>query len=274
MYVGLHSVAVDIHYGFGLELPLLFTKNETCRAMTVPKLQLSRTIVLESMFFNKLPKELRDKIYLFALPIEAWSTGHDGNSVELDFAGGIGDLSGFYFPLSSLAMLRVNKQMRQEALPLAYRRTVFHLDDMDDLIRLLIAVGDIGRDNIASLELAWQSKTDFEGQWDKDPVAGKHSLTLPSFHVGKCVRLLKQCKRLRTLRLYFERDLIEDMSPNVYKSDPGLCDLSSVYGIDKVEIWDLGNESLKESGFVEWLKEGIELPETTTIDEKIGNLDI
>lgn len=51
-------------------------------------------------------------------------------------------------------MLRVNKQMRQEALPLAYRRTVFHLSDLDDLIKLLILVGDIGRNNIESLELA------------------------------------------------------------------------------------------------------------------------
>ena len=37
---------------------------------------------------------------------------------------------------------------------LAYHRTVFHLDDMDDLIKRLIAVSDIGRDNIESLELA------------------------------------------------------------------------------------------------------------------------
>merc|ERR1711939_1302572 len=160
-YVGLYSLAVDIHYGFGLHLPLLFSKNEAYRALAVPKLQPNTTSVLESMFFNKLPKELRDKIYLFALPIEEWSIGDVDSSNELDFAGGIGDLTGFYFPLSSLAMLRVNKQMRQEALPLAYRRTVFHLDDMDDLIRLLIAVGDIGRDNIESLELAWQSRADF-----------------------------------------------------------------------------------------------------------------
>ncbi|KAH7310152.1 hypothetical protein BKA65DRAFT_485092 [Rhexocercosporidium sp. MPI-PUGE-AT-0058] len=142
-YVGLYSLAVDIHYGFGLGLPFLFTKNETCRAMAVPKLQPNTTSVSESMFFNKLPKELRDRIYLFAVPIKEWNIGDVDSSNELDFAEGIGDLSGFYFPLSSLAMLRVNKQMRQEALPLAYRRTVFHLYDMDDLIRLLIAVGDI-----------------------------------------------------------------------------------------------------------------------------------
>ena len=59
--------------------------------------------------------------------------------------------------------------MRQEALPLAYQRTVFHMDDMDDFVKLLIAVGDIGRDNIESVELAWQSRTDSECQWTEVP---------------------------------------------------------------------------------------------------------
>lgn len=209
------------------------------------------------MFF-KLPKELRDKIYIFALPKGEWKIGDVDSSNELNFAGGIGDPSGFYFPLSSLTVLRVNRQMRQEALPLAYRRTVFHLDDMDDLIKLLIAVGDIGRDNIESLELAWQSRTDFECQWAEAPVPNEHSLTLPTLHVAKCVQLLKQCKSLRFLRLYFESDLILGMSPDAYKADPGICELCSVRGIERVEIWDLGYELLEQCGFVKWLKEAIE----------------
>ena len=113
-------------------------------------------------------------------------------------------------------MLRVNKQMCQEALPLAYRRTVFHLDDLDDLSKLLIAIGDIGRDNIESLELAWQSRTDFECQWAEALVPNEYSLTLPTLHVAKCVQLLKQCKSLRFLRLCFERDLVLGMSPDAY----------------------------------------------------------
>jgi len=114
------------------------------------------------MFF-RLPKELRDKIYGFALPKGELKI-KDGNSFdEVNFAGGIGDLGGFYFPLSNdLVVLRVNRQMRQEALPFVYRSTVFQLDDMDDLIKLLIAVGQIGRDNIESLELVWESRTDSE----------------------------------------------------------------------------------------------------------------
>jgi hypothetical protein len=206
----------------------------------------------------KLPKELRDKIYGFALPKGEWKIGDVDSSTELDFARGIGDPSGFYFPLSSLPVLRVSREMRHEALPLAYRRTVFHLDDMDDLIKLLIAVGDTGRDNIESLELAWQSRIDFECQWAEAPNPNEHSLTLPTLHVAKCVQLLKQCKGLRFLRLYFESDLILGMSSDAYRADPGICELSSLRGIERVDIFDLGYEPLEQCDFVKWLKEAME----------------
>lgn len=52
--------------------------------------------------------------------------------------------------------------MCQKALPRVYRRTVFYLDDMDDLFKLLIAVGRISRDNIELLELTGESRVDSE----------------------------------------------------------------------------------------------------------------
>ncbi len=80
-----------------------------------------------------------------------------------DFAGSIGDPSGFYFPLASeLGILKVNKQMRWDALPVAYRRTIFHTDEVDDLVRLPVAVGATGRDNILSVDLRWASSGDSE----------------------------------------------------------------------------------------------------------------
>ncbi|OAF55793.1 hypothetical protein VC83_07744 [Pseudogymnoascus destructans] len=267
-HVGFYTFAVDIHYGFGFDLPLLLTKNEAFRAMTVPKLQVDRIHGLESMFF-KLPKELRDKIYAFALPAGKWQIEDVDNFNELIFAKGIGDPSGFYFSLSSHTMLRVNRQMRQEALCLAYRQMVFHLDDMDDLIKLLIAIGDIGRDNIESLELAWHSGTDLQCQWAEAPGPNGHSLTLPTLHVAKCVQLLKHCKRLRYLRLYFDSDLILGMSPGAYKADPGICELSSIRGIRRVDICDSNNTPLEHSDFVEWLKEEMESSNEAKKD-KIG----
>ncbi|TGO45830.1 hypothetical protein BCON_0362g00070 [Botryotinia convoluta] len=256
-HAGFYSFVVDIHYSFGLSLPLLFTKNEIFEAMTIAKLRPDTTCGLGPMF-SKLPKELRDKIYTFAFPRREWKVADVDGLDELNFARGIGDLSGFYFPLSSLTVLRVNKQMRQEALPFAYRRTVFHVDDMDDLVKFLISIGEIGRDNIKSLELAWQSRSDFERQWAEAPDPNENSLTLPTLHAAKCVQLLKQCKSLSFLRLCFEKDLILGMSSLAYKTDLGICELSSVRGIERVEICDLGYEPLEQCGFVKWLKEAME----------------
>ena len=124
--------------------------------------------------------------------------------------------------------------MRQEAPPLAYRTTIFRLDDMDDLIKLLIAVGRIGRDNIESLDLAWESRADSELKWDEASHSDDRLLTLFSLHALRCVQLLKQCKRLKSLRLYFERDLIPNIPPNVFKTNSGIRELCSVRAFKRI----------------------------------------
>jgi hypothetical protein len=211
-------------------------------------------------FFN-LPREIRDKIYSFAISDGKWKIGESNKFHEFNFAGGIGDPSGFYFPLSKdLSVLEVNRKMREETLPLVYRRTAFHLDDMDDLIKFLIAVGELGRANIESLELDWRSRSDSQWQWDKaqDSDELMTLLTLPILHVSRCVQLLKQCTRLKFLRLYFQSDFILDKSPNAFKVNPSICELCSLRGIKTVEIWNLGRQQLEERGLVKWLKEIIE----------------
>lgn len=208
------------------------------------------------MFFN-LPREIRDNIYSLALSEGKWSIQDVDQFDEVNFAGGIGDPGGFYFPLSKdLGVLRVNRQMRQEALPLAYRKTTFHLDDMDDLLKLLIAVGETGRDNIESLDFPWESRSDSECKWDEDPDSD-HFLTLPHLHVMKCVQLLKQCKRLRFLGLYFESELIRKMTPDAFKADSGIQELCSLR-IERVEIMSLSHESLGQCRLAKWLKEEME----------------
>jgi len=204
---------------------------------------------------SKLPRELRNKIYIFALPRGKWHKKDVSNFIRLSFTGGIGDPSGLYFPLSKdLTILRVDRQMRREALPLAYRRTVFQLDDMDDLIKLLMVVGKVGRENIESLELAWESRADAECKWEETPDSEDPYLRLPTLHVVKCVQLLKQCKRLTSLRLYFDRDLILEICPDIYETDPGIRGLCSIRGIKRVEIWGLDHEPLEQYGLVKYLK--------------------
>ncbi|KAL9611963.1 MAG: hypothetical protein Q9167_003403 [Letrouitia subvulpina] len=213
------------------------------------------------MFF-KLPQEVRNKIYTFALPLGTWQIRGTDNCAGSNFAGNIGDPSGFYFPLSNqLTVLRVNKQMRQESLPLAYRRTVFHLDNVDDLIKLLVAAGRIGRNNIESLELMWESKADIELKWDEDSDFGDQSWTLPILHAVKCAQLLKQCKRLKNLRFYVENDLITNMPVDAFQNDPGIRELCSVRPIKTVQIWNLEYEPIEQCRLAEWLKKQIESPE-------------
>ena len=190
------------------------------------------------------------------------------NGDEFNFPAGLGDPSGFYFPLSKgLSILRVDRQMRQEALSLAYRRTTFHLVDMDDLIKLLLAVGKLGRNNIESLELVWESRAGCDWRWEMSPTSEDIVTALPTFHAARCTQLLKQCKRLRLLRLYFERDLIDNVSLDTFQADPGIRELCSVQGIRRVEIHDLGFEPLEQGGVVKWLKEQLESPKDNGKDD-------
>jgi hypothetical protein len=157
--------------------------------------------------------------------------------------------------------------MRQEALPRAFRSTLFRLDDMDNLIKLLIAVGYVGRDNIESLEFAWESKTDLDLQWTEAPTSTEHLPTLPVLHVASCVQLLSQCKNLKFLRLFFDSDLLSLKSPDSYRTDAGILALCSVRGIGRLEIYDLGFEPLDQPEFVRWLRESMQGPNAGQLAE-------
>lgn len=215
------------------------------------------------MFFCSLPKEIRHQIYTLALSDGEWRIRDVDVFDKFNLTRGIGDPGGFYFPLrNDLGLLSVNRQMRQEALPLAYRATTFHLDDMDDLLTVLIAVGETGRDNIEALYFPWESRSDLECKWGGgDPGSSGHSLALPNLHVTECVQLLKQCKRLKFMRLYFESDLIEGIAPEIFKADLGIQELRSIR-IEKMEIWSLGHEPLEHYSLAHWLKEGMDCSRT------------
>ena len=191
---------------------------------------------------------------MFALPRGKWEKNDEDSNESFNFAKAIGDPSGFYFPLSKqLAILRANKQLRQESLPLAFRKTVFHMYDIDDAVQVLIAAGRLGRANIESLELAWQSRADAEMKHDEDDNTEDPFLTWPTLHVSRCVSLLKQCERLENLRLYFAAELVADLPDG--NCNYSIGKLSSVRGIKNVEIYDLNHVPLEQRGVVSWLRE-------------------
>lgn len=211
-----------------------------------------------SAFFD-LPAEIRLKIYTFAFPRGVWNTLGSGEFEQDNFPRGVGDPSGFYYPFSrELVVLRVNKQMRHEALPFAYRRTVFHLDDLDRAIKFLVAVGETGRNNIESLHFAWESTSDPGCRLETRPVSKIAYLTLPILHTSRCIQLLKHCKRLRHLRLGFDSELLRDMAPQTLMADSGIQSLCSLQGVRKFEMCDVEFSSLEHFEFAQWLKREVE----------------
>ncbi|KAI4193078.1 MAG: hypothetical protein LQ348_002978 [Seirophora lacunosa] len=253
-----YNHTVDIHLGCGFNLALLVTNEEALSTLSVARLRQNTSSDSTPLLF-RLPRKIRNRIYDFALPKGNWQIENVDDFNRCNFIQSIGDPSGFHFPLSGkIAALGVNRQIRQEALPFAYRKTLFHLDDMDDLVKLLVAIGKVGRDNIEMLELAWESRADSELKLDEHPNMDDPSLLLPTLHATRCVQLLKQCKRLRSLRLHIGSDLINGISPDDFKAHPGIRELCSLRGIKTVQICDLGYELVDNHGLAKWLREKME----------------
>lgn len=78
----------------------------------------------------------------------------------------------------------------------------------------------------------------------------------------KGVQLLKECKRLKSLRLHFESDLISNKPVDDFEADPGLRELGSVRGLDRVEIWAVEYEPLEQYSIARRLKEKMESSRT------------
>ena len=201
---------------------------------------------------SRSPLEIRRRIYSFTLPrgvsevtagdLEGWLQG-------------LGYTSGFYYPLAGLGLLSANKQVRGEALPLAYSATRFQFGDMDCLIRFLLAIGRL-RENIESIDFPWASTADVERRWELFPERDDNYLALPELHVESCVLLLKQCKRLRHLRVRFDEEVLAT-SKDAFEADAGIRGLCSLRRIPKVEICGLDGRVLK-GGLAAWLKGELE----------------
>ncbi|KAK2820059.1 hypothetical protein FQN49_007760 [Arthroderma sp. PD_2] len=205
---GLYGSTVDIRYGSGFRLPLVLTVNDASKILAATHFQNTRPGSGDNLS-PKLPQELRDMIYEFALPDDKWQKRDTNNEFDTSaFFTGLGDPSGLYFPPSkTLGALALNREIRLEALPLAYQNTPFHFDNIDDFIRFGISIGSIGRGNVTSLEFAWESRADFFPPSlltsDQDDLLGR----LPSIHVLRCIKLLRELRKLKRLRLWFDSDI-------------------------------------------------------------------
>ncbi|RFU73327.1 hypothetical protein TARUN_8925 [Trichoderma arundinaceum] len=260
--IGFFRFTVRICYGFGLKLGFVFCESEAAQTLSVAKLSHDAahhdTARDRPSLFFRLPAEIRLRIYHFAIPRGEQSVEDIENFNRDCFLSGMGDPSGFYYPLGhNLSILRVSRQIRREAFPFAYRRTDFLLDDMDDAIKFLIAVGQTGRENIESLQFSWTSRADSWHRWEEYVQAEGGRSLMPELHVSALVMMMKQCKRLRSLRLCFEDELIRDVPPAIFMADPGIRELCSVRGIRKFDIWDPFTGYLKHCSVAKLLREEI-----------------
>ncbi|CEJ87486.1 hypothetical protein VHEMI04430 [[Torrubiella] hemipterigena] len=275
--VGFYKFLVDAQYEFGLDLSFLFTIEEAfnllsmsrllelkIKTQTLPRPTLqwqlrSNSVPKDRSRLLNMPQEIRDKIYRFTCQDAKWQSKqlYSGGK-DLSFCRSLGDPSGFYFPLGkTFTLLAVNRQMRQEALVLAYRCTRFYLTDIEDLTRFLLAVGRIGRENIESLDFAWESQIDLDASWRDFPDSETNHLTLPAFHISRCIQLLKQCKRLKSVQLRFERCLITDVPLETFKTNAGILLLCSLQGIDNSAILSTENENMSDFVVAQWLRKQI-----------------
>lgn len=212
-----------------------------------------------SSVFFRLPRELRDRVYMFCIPDCEWKIADVDIFNSTTFVEAMGDPTGFYFPLHNhLSVLLINKQIRQEALPIAYRRTFFRLDDIDDFIKVAISIGQIGRANIESVQFSWESRSDlYHGKHEYSEPDDNQS-QLPALHVSRCVQLLKKCHRLAFLRIYFERHVLSNMSFADFQANTGIRELSSIRGIHRVQIESAFCEPLDDCELLKWLKRKLE----------------
>lgn len=182
---------------------------------------------------------------------------HDERHLEL--VGGIAEPSGFYFQLPTYSnILVLNRQIRMEALPTAFRSLSLAAMDIDELVRFLIVIGDIGRSNIESLSCYWESKSEMEIRWATDSNSSDPTLALPNLHVTKVGHLLRQCQRLRYLQLYLEEDSIRHMNLESFKTDSGVKELCTARKIERVEIFDFDHQRYEGNELTQWLKENIQ----------------
>lgn len=205
-----------------------------------------------------LPREIRDMIYMFALPEKIQMTVWDNANEEIStlFLRGIGDPAGVFLnppTQEEVSLLGVNNQIRSEVLHEVIRRCHFRVVHRQ-VIQLLLSIGRLGRENIESLEIKW---AELEMDSDVDQYPAVH-------HQVRYIELLRQCKRLRCLRLIFPSPSQPNPNfPDELNGDPTVSALISPFaglGMSDIELhvkfeigYNVTGDEPKVVAFLQWL---------------------
>ncbi|PQK09986.1 hypothetical protein BB8028_0002g03100 [Beauveria bassiana] len=259
---GFYQYFANVQDNSGLAIQFLLTADESLAIAAVTELERSGTEATISQVQKhdsallSLPVEIRQYIYKHVLGNRCWYIAEPKIWRRHTFCRALGDPSGFYFPFGEAdTLLRVSKQVRRQALPVAYQGTAMHVVDIDGATALLMAIGRIGRDNMTSFQLGWESYADTQLNWSKPEIPEKMHLMLPRLHVPTCIYLLKQCPRLANLSLTFNNFFMEDVPLPAFQSDPGIRLCCSIRNIKRLSITDSAGEALDDEAAAKWLKE-------------------
>ncbi|KAH6888200.1 hypothetical protein B0T10DRAFT_607368 [Thelonectria olida] len=240
---GFHKYCVDVPIGpinFDTcrqrSLPLLFTEQQTLDILSSmevgPRYEMSRRrrekVASPNSPFFKLPEDVRRKIIELLLPEQVW---HPKSTTSLRiWHRDLGDQSGFHFAWGKEpVILRVAKWIREEALPLAWRKVTARLDDMDDMLRFLLSIGTIGRENITKMEVKWQSFSDFQVALRDVEDVNSYTPRLPSLHTARLTKLLRGCKSGPRIHVDFRSDMTENLTVEEFWEDAGIRRLCKLH---------------------------------------------
>ncbi len=210
---------------------------------------------IQPFHFQKLPAELRNKIYRYVFDeegIQVYPTSIQRTD-SLEYRRGTKSRSN---------LLCVCSQLYHESLPYRYRDTPFYLNTVSDLLTFLKRIGPVARANITTIHLNW-----FHGPLETAAEAFKllaSCTSLVELWLGICERRL-----VRDFKCSCDGHLEADgQQATSLRCIKGMSELRQIRGLNQVTIFPLDTLRLpkmfKDIGFTRWMKEGMMAPREAT----------
>ncbi|KAI9904422.1 hypothetical protein N3K66_000951 [Trichothecium roseum] len=219
--------------------------SESCKSCCRNKTNKSNSNSKRCFLLN-LPVEIRWMIYTLALEERHLtyrpSLHHDPSPQS--WPACLGDLTGYHTRFGR-ALTHVCRSVRADALAADYAATTLSAHTTDDLVKMLIAIGRVGRDNVRSLVITWVTKAERacgggsdsyngSGSWSGSVGGGGRGVSsrinsyyyphekLPAVNAGRSLELIELCPRLKRVEVWFPSKLMREVRPDMFMVDGGI----------------------------------------------------
>ncbi|KAI0016479.1 hypothetical protein F4780DRAFT_759181 [Xylariomycetidae sp. FL0641] len=268
--MGHYRYLLDLRYSFGLAVRVLLKEEEAEQVTALQKSQAEVQGSQSSILFS-LPPEIRDKIYdLVSSEVDGdnhtfyhFTVVDDNAAIQsltiTDSLHRSGNLRPLRLAGQDIRILQVCRQLREEALPWVYRNARLPFASLEETLKLLLLIGDVGCSNIQRLRLDWFNLWDsekLENEHRNDPRLSLCTLAWPYTTTDPCVRLIHQCHRLRHISIRFDDDWLLRVPEQDFKQDTRIRGLCALRGIQEVEILGLDFQPIEEDcPLAQWLSD-------------------